>query len=183
MAVFDDAYPTVFQNEVGDGSKPLDDDPDDPGGLTKYGIILAVIKEEGIDVDGDGDIDLDDIRALTPGTSREVYLHRWNRWNLGSIKGQRVATKIFDLCVNTGWVQCGLFVQRALLAVDLPVKIDGRMGPKTLEMVNIACGNNMVAFGLLAALRSEAAGFYRHLGTKSEYFAKCQNGWLARAYQ
>ncbi|MBL4872523.1 MAG: peptidoglycan-binding protein, partial [Rhodobacteraceae bacterium] len=40
-------------------------DPDDPGGATKFGVTIHTMRRLGIDVDGDGDVDVDDVRKLT----------------------------------------------------------------------------------------------------------------------
>ena len=40
-------------------------DPDDPGGATKFGVTLATLQRLGIDKTGDGRVDVADVRALT----------------------------------------------------------------------------------------------------------------------
>jgi len=40
-------------------------DPDDPGGPTKYGVTIHTARALNLDVDNDGDVDIDDIKALT----------------------------------------------------------------------------------------------------------------------
>lgn len=52
------------------------------------------------------------------------------------------------------------------------------MGPQTLEAINIS--NPRV---LLAAIKSEAAGYYRALAIKDQKQKKFLNGWLVRAYK
>lgn len=43
------------------------DDPNDAGGATNWGISLRFVKQSGVDldIDGDGDIDAEDMKALT----------------------------------------------------------------------------------------------------------------------
>ena len=60
------ALKTILCHEVGNTGDGLVDDPDDPGGITKYGVSFRFLKDHGIDVDGDGDIDAEDIRGLNP---------------------------------------------------------------------------------------------------------------------
>jgi lysozyme family protein len=178
MAFFEEAVKVVLDNE---GLQS--DDKGDPGGLTRFGITLEVLLEEGIDVNKDGVINIEDVKTLDPGTSKYTYALRWNRWKLKSIKNQQIATKIFDLSVNTGFVQCTLFVQRALKAVGIDTKIDGLMGPKTRKCIDNVCEDPALVFAFMASMRSEAAGFYRYLATKNDYFRSCKAGWLKRAYQ
>ena len=40
------------------------DDPDDPGGATKYGVTLSTLKRLGIDLTRDGHIDRADLKQL-----------------------------------------------------------------------------------------------------------------------
>ena len=49
------------------------DDPDDPGGATRFGISLRLLKKMGKlgDIDGDGDIDADDIRRLSSDSASD----------------------------------------------------------------------------------------------------------------
>ena len=51
------------------------DHPNDPGGVTMYGVSLMFLKGldlwEG-DIDGDGDIDRDDVLAVTKDTARDI---------------------------------------------------------------------------------------------------------------
>ena len=79
-------------------------------------------------------------------------------------------------------------IQRALRSVGSHIKDDGKIGPLTLEGINAS-----LDMMLLAAIRSEAAGFYRALilrnaalrkrGHDVKDFSIFKNGWLRRAYE
>ena len=40
-------------------------DPDDPGGATQYGVTIHTMRRLGMDLTGDGRVDVADVRALT----------------------------------------------------------------------------------------------------------------------
>ena len=49
---------------------------DDLGGVTMYGVSLILLKELSLwegGIDGDGDIDQDDVRAVTKDTARAIF--------------------------------------------------------------------------------------------------------------
>jgi len=82
---------------------PFSNDKSDPGGATNYGISLRFLKSAGIDIDGDGDTDLDDILALDEPKSREIYRqYFWNKYHYSRINNEDIAKKIFDMTVNMG---------------------------------------------------------------------------------
>ncbi|MEC8572564.1 MAG: glycosyl hydrolase 108 family protein, partial [Pseudomonadota bacterium] len=41
------------------------DDPDDPGGATKYGVTLATLRRLGLDLTGDGQVDRRDVASVS----------------------------------------------------------------------------------------------------------------------
>jgi len=162
------------------------DDPDDPGGVTKYGISLNFIKRVGMkygDLDEDGDIDPDDIKKLTKEKAIQIYKNQWwDRYGYDRIASCEVAAKVLDLSVNVGPINAHKIVQRALRACGLPVVQDGILGPKTLSAINaLEIGDR--SFALVASIRSEAACHYRNIVRKfSPRFSKYERGWLNRAY-
>ena len=172
MSSFDLAIPHVLRHEGG-----WVDDPDDPGGATNYGISLRFAKHEGLDFDGDGDVDADDVRGLTQAQAGEVYRERfWDRYGYEAIRDQRVAAKVFDTCVNVGPVRAHRFLQRALCAVGQSVEVDGACGPKTIAATNAADPAR-----LMVELIREQANFYRTLAELKPRLAKFLRGWMVRA--
>lgn len=176
MGKFEEAVEYVLKNEGGYSNHPKD-----AGGPTNWGIILAVLKQEGMagDLDFDGDVDADDIRLLTRDQAIGIYKRQWwDRFGYQGITHNIVATKIFDCAVNMGQAQAAKNVQRALLACDISVKIDGIMGPKTRIAIN-----SISPYVLRCAFRSEMAGIYRLILAKHPDYADFEVGWLRRAYQ
>lgn len=182
MNKFDIAIRTVLKHEGG-----YVNDPDDPGGATNYGISLRWLKKTGDldddglpdgDIDHDGDIDIDDIKALDIDAARELYRkYWWLKYKYNEINSLTVATKLLDLSINMGARQAHKLIQRACKACGAQIKDDGILGPISLRVINSISG-----YVLIAAFRSEAAGFYRVLIAKKPIFGKYQNGWLKRAY-
>jgi lysozyme family protein len=163
-------------------------DPYDLGGPTKYGISLRAAKKFGdldgdglldLDLDGDGDVDIHDIKQLDIQTAVDVYKRvYWDPHGYDYL-APSIAVKVFDLNVNMGARQAHLILQRAIRASSLSdaVKEDGAIGPLTVRSAN-----RQQPLVMLAALRSEAAGFYRQLVITNKKSVKYINGWLTRAY-
>lgn len=153
------------------------DHPSDPGGATSYGVSLRWLRSQGYDVDHDGDVDVDDIKALTRDDAIQLYRkHWWDRYGyarLGLVIGQRV----FGFAVNMGATPAHRILQRACRAAGEPTEEDGLLGPATVHAATMA-GERL----LLPALRSEAAGYYRCLVERTPKLSVFLRGWLNRAY-
>ena len=122
----------------------------------------------------DNTVNFKDIELINKAKAIEFYRkHWWAKYQYEKINNQNLATKVFDLSVNMGATPAHRCIQRAIRATTGEQLIeDGMLGPKTLLAINTAQPDC-----LLAAYRSEAAGFYRSL--KNPQYEK---GWLNRAY-
>lgn len=111
MTRFEDHIGGVIERE---GGARIVEDPDDPGGTTKYGISQRAFP-------------ILDIRNLSREQAVEIYRRRY--WQ--PIHGHRlpscVAGQALDHAVNAGVVPAALLLQRIVGAEP-----DGRIGPKTL---------------------------------------------------
>lgn len=156
------------------------DDPVDPGGATNWGISLRFLQGLDLreaDINRDGDVDAADIRALTREQAKLLYFrHFWQAGRYGELP-DGPSEKVFDLAVNMGPRQAHRLVQRALRACGRHVADDGVLGPISRGAITVAPPDM-----LLAATRSEAAGFYRSLIAGNARLARFQAGWLNRAY-
>lgn len=172
MAEFINAIGFVLEHEGG-----FVDHPHDPGGATNYGISLRFLKRQGLDVNLDGDINVEDIEHLTMEQAADIYQeHWWARNRYSMIENQRVATKIFDLAVNMGSRQAHKLLQRAVNENGYDLDDDGVIGSKTLYAVD-----NVDPEDLLYSLIKQAETFYRTLVEKNPKFSSFINGWLRRA--
>jgi lysozyme family protein len=127
MAKIDKLLPFILKWEGG-----FVNDPTDKGGQTNKGVTIATWRQVGYDKDGDGDIDVDDLKKLTVEDVRNRVLkpHYWDRWCGDLIHDQRIANILVD------WVWCsgawGIKIPQRILGVEQ----DGKVGPRTLEAVN-----------------------------------------------
>ena len=157
---FNAAIERVLANEGG-----YSNDPVDAGGETKFGICKRSYPNL-------------DIKNLTIDEAKIIYYRDfWEPHLYAEFASFELAEKVFDLAVNVGSSKAHMLLQRALRAVGNPVKEDGVLGKITLAAVNASNANE-----LLAALKSEAAGYYRNIVTKNQSQNKFINGWLKRAY-
>ena len=176
-------YPTNFVAAVDKVLKHegfFSDDPDDPGGATKYGVSLRWLRTLGGlgDFDGDGDVDRDDVWAMTEAEAVRLYYERW--WvqeGYNSIPGI-AGPKVFDLAINMGPRPANRILQRSVRAASGTILVDdGVIGPNTMRAVGASDQHR-----LHVAIRSEAAGHYRLLIALRKSFEKYRRGWLNRAY-
>lgn len=160
----------------------LADHPDDPGGMTNYGISLRWLRSEGPnvgDIDGDGDIDADDIRALTYKRAAALFREKfWDAYRLGELP-QLAATCHYDCAVNTGPRQATLLTQRACNRLVGPygtkLVVDGIFGANTRAFLMKHTTLKLV--DTMIALRED---FYRDLAAAKPELAVFEKGWLNR---
>ena len=115
----------------------------DPGGATAFGISHRDYPDL-------------DIRNLTRDGAIAIYFRDF--WQVGRYRElpESIAIKLFDLSINMGPSHATRCLQRALRACASPTVEDGDLGDATVIAATRAYGA-----ALLAALRSEAAGYYR----------------------
>jgi len=145
---FEDAFPLVVTLEGG-----YVNDPEDPGGETKYGISKAAYPHE-------------DIANLTLDRAKSIYAtDYWMMSGCDKLPDQ-LQYDVFDMAVNSG---VGAAVSCLQKAVRAPV--DGIFGIQTLSAVNSA--NPYV---VLVRFSSERLLFI----TGSPEFPKFAKGWVRR---
>ncbi len=126
MAKLETLWPFILSWEGGFANVP-----GDRGGATKYGVTISTWKAQGYDKDGDGDIDVDDLKLITEKDAMRICrLNFWNRWRADEIRSQSVANLLVDWVWGSG--KHGIVIPQQLLGV----KADGIVGPKTLAALN-----------------------------------------------
>ena len=158
MANFDIAIERVLLNEGVNA-----DDPQDHGGLTRFGISKKAYPEE-------------DIASLTLEDAKNLY--RRDYWRFDALTSQPVATKVLDLCVNFGRHWGVKLLQEACCDQQYTVPVDGTFGPVTADAAN-TCQSEV----LLNDLRRRAAQRYQEIAQRDPSQTKFLQGWLARAAQ
>jgi len=151
-----------FEVEIGglmDREGAFVDDPDDPGGATKWGISARSYPDE-------------DIPNMTRLRASEIYWRDfWHPLKCDEIHPQAVASLLFDAGVMSGAKQAIKTLQAASGA-----RTDGIIGPMTLYSVNHA-----KSFKLLAAeFALRRIQFYVSLTIKRSSRKKFFLGWVNR---
>lgn len=145
--------------------------PQDKGGATKYGVILDTWKQYGYDKDGDGDLDVDDLKLITPQDAKRIAKKIfWDYFRADHIHNQSVAELIADWGYNSGRVTVARRVQRLL---KLPV--DGIFGPLTLKALN-QTGQKQ----LFEAIKKDRREFIERIVERDPSQRVFYKGWMNR---
>lgn len=164
MATFEPALAYMLKHEGG-----WSDDPYDKGGATNFGITFALAKRYGIDTETS-------LRLITPQQVATIY--RCEFWKFDGIQDQRVASKIFDMCVNMGPGHAIKLLQCALNSMGIMIKVDGVYGIHTQEATN-----SIAAISVLSALQEECSDYYKSVVDNNPSQRKFLKGWLNRAME
>lgn len=106
-------------------------DPDDPGGPTKYGVTLATLRRLNRDLTGDRRVTEADIRGLTQDDAVRIFVdHYWKAPGLDRLP-ETIQPSVFDMYVNAG-ANAVRILQRLLCDMRMPVDVDGVIGPQTV---------------------------------------------------
>lgn len=160
-------------------------DPDDPGGATKYGVTIHTMRRLGLDLTGDGVVGVADVRRLSRAKAVDIFItHYFEQPRIDEIPVVLQAS-LFDMYVNAGGNAVKI-LQRMLRDMGYGVSVDGAIGPQTLRAVRQAVTPNAVA--LRDAYGVARRNYYFRLADRrvaSRKYARTRDGgkggWIKRA--
>jgi lysozyme family protein len=158
--------PFILQREGGFSNRKAD-----RGGATNKGVTLTTWRSVGYDKDGDGDIDVDDLRLLTDEEVVSVVLkpHYWDRYRADEIQSQSVANTLVDWL----WMSGRPAITRVQRLLGLTA--DSIVGPRTIAAINAA--NPSALFEQVRQLR---LSFYDEIVARDASQRANLNGWRNR---
>jgi len=139
------------------GNVVAEEDPDDLGGLTKYGIDQAAHPNV-------------DIRNLTEEGAKEIYYRDYYLGSGADKFPDGIADIVFDISVNNGKGHAIKILQEAVGAT-----VDGVLGPETIHRVN-AAPREQIIMDMLSAREQ----LYRNIAANRPASQKFLGGWLNR---
>ncbi len=112
-------------------------DPDDPGGATKFGVTIHTLRRLKIDLDRDGEITTKDVRLLTRAQATDIFItHYYNRTRVADLASVLHAS-VFDMYVNAG-SNAVKILQRLFVEMGQAIGVDGGIGPQTIAASEFA---------------------------------------------
>ena len=160
-------------------------DPDDPGGATKYGVTIHTMRRLGLDLDGDGDVDVSGVRKLSRDRATQIFIgHYFHRSKIAQLP-QGLQAPVFDMNVNAG-ANSVKILQRLVRRLGFRIGVDGQIGPQTISAVRQATQSAPDHIG--DAYGIERRNYYYALGDRRKHsrkYARRQDGgkggWIVRA--
>ncbi len=160
-------------------------DPDDPGGPTKYGVTLGTMQRLGRDLNRDGRVNTADVRALTRDQATGIFIQHY--FHGPGIAALPVALQpsVFDMYVNAG-NNAVKILQRLFNMMRIDVTVDGIIGPQTASAAATAYA--AAPRHLADAYGIERRNYYYALGdarpASRKYCVRrdgTKGGWIVRA--
>ncbi|HEU0223628.1 MAG TPA: holin-associated N-acetylmuramidase [Paracoccaceae bacterium] len=161
-------------------------DPGDPGGATKYGVTIHTLKALRRDLDGDGDVDVADVKLLSEDDAVRIFIDGYYRKPGLAALPEPLQASVFDMQVNAGSTAVRLLQTVLNQSGFAPLVEDGVLGPRTAA----AAGRAFAAMGtlLVDAYGIERREYYYRLADRrpaSRKYARRQDGgkggWITRA--
>jgi lysozyme family protein len=162
-------------------------DPDDPGGATKFGVTIGTMKRLALDLTGDDKITIADVKKLTRVQAKKIFVRDYfYRPKINMLPDVLQAT-VFDMYVNSGGNAVKI-LQRLLRDMGQTVDVDGAIGPQTAGAAENAAA--VAPEHLADAYGIARRNYYYQLadrrGSSRKYARRLdggKGGWISRAEQ
>lgn len=112
-------------------------DPDDPGGPTNFGVTLPTMRRLGLDLTGDGRVDLSDVRSLSQPQAVDIFIRHYFEAPLIAELPPPLQPSVFDMYVNAG-SNAVKILQNLLREMGHAIAVDGSIGPQTIRAADAA---------------------------------------------
>ncbi len=160
-------------------------DPADPGGATKYGVTIGTLRTLGLDMTGDGQVTVEDVKALTRADAVRIFRERYFHEPRIDLLPEPLQPSVFDMRVNAG-SNAVRILQRLLAEFEEPVTVDGLIGPQTAEAAKRA--HEKAGQYLVDAYAIARRNYYFRLADRKPRLRKfartragAKGGWIRRA--
>ncbi|WP_171129333.1 MULTISPECIES: holin-associated N-acetylmuramidase [unclassified Ruegeria] len=161
------------------------DDPDDPGGATKYGVTIHTMRRLGLDLNGDGAVSRDDVQMLSRAQAVDIFIRHFFEKPRLALVPEHLQPSVFDMYVNAGG-QAVRLLQSLLRQMGFDVVVDGVMGPQTGKAAKQAANPDPLA--LRDAYGVARRNYYFRLADRRASLRKFartragdKGGWIKRA--